>query len=219
VNLLAIDASTYDGSIAVVCDGVVRADVSVQMRGAESQGVMPAIDRALEEAGIAVRAIDRLICGSGPGSFTSLRIAASVAKGLALGLNRPLFSMSSLGLLVGAASVPGGQYVATLDALRSEWYAGLYERRDDGQVLELEPPRLADRASVELLARRFNARMLGPITIDSAERPRASAVGALREWMATATPVDPSTWEPTYGRLAEAQVKWEAAHGRALECG
>jgi tRNA threonylcarbamoyladenosine biosynthesis protein TsaB len=29
-------------------------------------------------------------------------------------------------------------------------------------------------------------------------------------------PVDIDTWEPQYGRLAEAQVKWEAAHGRPL---
>ena len=32
-------------------------------------------------------------------------------------------------------------------------------------------------------------------------------------------PVDLASWEPAYGRLAEAQVKWEAAHGRPLQTG
>ena len=128
MNVLAIDASTYDASVAVVRDGVVRADVSIRMRGPGSQGLLPAIDDALRHAGIEPRALDRLICGSGPGSFTSLRISAAIAKGLALGLDRPLFAASSLGLLVGAAPVGAGRYVATLDALRNEWYAGLYER-------------------------------------------------------------------------------------------
>jgi tRNA threonylcarbamoyladenosine biosynthesis protein TsaB len=35
--------------------------------------------------------------------------------------------------------------------------------------------------------------------------------------LASAPEADLATWEPAYGRLAEAQVKWEAAHGRALE--
>jgi tRNA threonylcarbamoyladenosine biosynthesis protein TsaB len=43
-------------------------------------------------------------------------------------------------------------------------------------------------------------------------RPHARAVALMAEPAA----VDLATWEPAYGRLAEAQVKWEAAHGRAL---
>jgi tRNA threonylcarbamoyladenosine biosynthesis protein TsaB len=46
--------------------------------------------------------------------------------------------------------------------------------------------------------------------------PKARAVIHLEAWLADAGPVDLGSWEPSYGRLAEAQVKWETQHGRPL---
>ena len=45
--------------------------------------------------------------------------------------------------------------------------------------------------------------------------PRAANVVRLGQWLAL-PPVSLAAWEPDYGRLAEAQVKWERAHGRPL---
>jgi tRNA threonylcarbamoyladenosine biosynthesis protein TsaB len=46
--------------------------------------------------------------------------------------------------------------------------------------------------------------------------PKASAVIHLEACLADAGPVDLASWEPSYGRLAEAQVRWETQHGRPL---
>jgi len=187
------------------------------MRGVESEGLLPVIDRALSRAGITAPEIDRLVCGSGPGSFTGLRLAASIAKGLAMGLGRPLFAVPSLGLLVAAGTDDPGTYVATLDALRGEWFAGVYERFPDGQVAETEPSRLGDRATVDRLAARYHARVLGAIQPASIDRPSARGILSFTRLLESAAPVDLDGWQPTYGRHAEAQVKWEAAHGRPLD--
>ena len=99
---LALEASTYAGSVAVIRDGSVVAERDTAMRGEREERLMPAVADALTAAGVAPNAIDRVVCGAGPGSFTSLRIAAAIAKGLALVAGAPLYPVSSLMLLIGA---------------------------------------------------------------------------------------------------------------------
>ena len=100
---LAIEASTYTGSVAVIRDGVVLTESATAMRGEREERLMPAVADALTSAGLAPNAIDRVVCGAGPGSFTSLRIASAIAKGLALAAGVPLHPVSSL-LLVDVES-------------------------------------------------------------------------------------------------------------------
>jgi hypothetical protein len=54
---------------------------------------------------------------------------------------------------------------------------------------------------------------------DQAHAPHARGVAALAARLAASGPVDIDAWEPNYGRAAEAQVQWEARHGRALAAG
>jgi tRNA threonylcarbamoyladenosine biosynthesis protein TsaB len=211
---LAIDASTYRGTVAILRDGSLAVTAETAMRGAHSEGLMPAVASALAAAGIAHASVDRVICGAGPGSFTSLRIAASIAKGIALGANVPLYAVSSLALIVASSQVPAGKYLATLDALRDEWYVGLCVRTNAGTVDEVEQPVRVARADLDRFAASVGATVIGAAT-DGAQ-PHASGCLGLRDCIERTGPVDLDGWEPAYGRLAEAQVKWEATHGRAL---
>src|SRR5690242_13985621 len=93
---LVIDASTYTGSVAVLDGDRVAAERTAAMRGADEERLMPAVAAALDEAGVAPRDLTRVVCGGGPGSFTSLRIAASIAKGIAVAWELPLLTVSSL---------------------------------------------------------------------------------------------------------------------------
>src|SRR5687767_15520601 len=107
------------------------------MRGRDAELLMPAVDQALRDAGTALSAVQRVVCGAGPGSFTSLRIAASIAKGIAVGRSIPLYAISSLALIV-AGNVKDGprgarRYMATMDALRGETYVANFEH-DEGEV-------------------------------------------------------------------------------------
>ena len=215
---LALDASTYTGDVAVIVDGRVAAECTTAMRGQQEERLMPAVARALADAHVVAPAIDRIVCGSGPGSFTSLRIAGAIAKGLATGLGRPLFGVPSPALVVGGTELAPGRYLVAIDALRGELYAALYEVEQNGEVEELDPARLLRAEDVHRVATELGASVVGPAAIEGGivATPRARAVVRLERMIARAGAVDVGGWEPAYGRLAEAQVRWESTHGRPL---
>lgn len=219
---LAIDASTYVGDVALMDGAAVVAELSVEMKSPTVERLMPAVASVLGQNGMTVRALDRIVCGSGPGSFTSLRIAGGIAKGLAAGADVPLYAVPSLALMVGAASLPVGRYLAVLDALRGECYVALYHVSATGDVIELEHAVVVSADVVADLAGRSDARIVSPTSVDEEAiraHPKASGVARLESMLMSAGPVDLASWEPTYGRLAEAQVKWETLHGRPLPVG
>ncbi len=221
VITLAIDASTYVGDVAVLDGRRVLSEESTAMKDAQHERLMPAVASALERAGVAVGDVGRVVCGAGPGSFTSLRIAGGIAKGIAAGAGIPLFAVPSMALIVGGSALGMGRYLAAIDALRGEFYVGLYHVSASGDVLELERARIIPADAVEAVAREYDARVISPSGVADAfvANPRASAVAKLDAWIEASAPVDLGAWEPAYGRLAEAQVKWEAAHGRPLPAG
>lgn len=210
---LALEAATSIGSVAVLRGSELLASREAVMRGSADEQLLPAIDAALSEAGATSRDLARIVCGAGPGSFTSLRVSASLAKGLAFAHSIPLFSVPSLALIAADQKLADGVYVAVLDALRDELFAAAYLRAGD-EVTEVAPLRLVQRGSLAHEAAELHATVIGPQE-HPRTIPRAANVMRLGAWLAL-PPVSLAAWEPDYGRLAEAQVKWEIAHGRAL---
>lgn len=211
---LAIDASTYAGTVAVLRGERVLAERTIAMRGEREERLMPAVAAALLEARVVIGALDRVVCGGGPGSFTSLRIAASIAKGIATVRGISLLAVPSLALIVAGAEPPleEGRYLAVLDAMRGEVYTLLLSATREGAVAVQSGAVLVPASDVASLARREGATAVGPGQISS-HPPHARGVARLEGALVD---VSLQQWEPQYGRLAEAQVKWEAAHGRAL---
>jgi tRNA threonylcarbamoyladenosine biosynthesis protein TsaB len=211
---LAIDAATYAGSVAVVDGSRVLAERSVAMRGREHEALMPAVAGVLEDAGLALARLERIVCGEGPGSFTSLRIAGGIAKGLALSLGIPLVPVSSLALVVASQpSLAPARYLAAIDALRGEHYVELYDVAPDGVLCLVAPTRLVSSAAVTATAAEHSARAVGPAQPSGDVAPHARAAARLAALLDATPPADLASWEPRYGRLAEAQVRWEAVHG------
>lgn len=213
---LAIESATVRGSVAVLRGLEVVAVREALMRIDDEERLMPAVAACCDEAGVAPLELSKVVCGEGPGSFTSLRIAASIAKGIAVAAGCPLFAVSSLLLTVGAAAsaIPGGRYLSVLDAQRGDLF-GLRVELAGGEVsaageLEIFPAtELADRAA------RAGARVAGPEQ-EVGSWPHASGLAVLLPAVVQQGPVDLVTWEPVYGRAPEAQVRWEKAHGRPL---
>jgi tRNA threonylcarbamoyl adenosine modification protein YeaZ len=209
---LVVDASSAAGTVAVLRDGIVVAEGEAVMRSGDREFLLPAVQGALMKAGVSVRDLDQVICGGGPGSFTSLRIAGSIAKGLAHARRIPLFVISSLDLLIGERERQPGLYVAAIDALRGEHYVKAVRVDTNGRVeIMAHSFDLVASDQLEAYARVQGATLVGA---PPGEEGRPHARGAARSG---AVAVDLETWEPDYGRLAEAQVKWEAAHGRPLQ--
>jgi tRNA threonylcarbamoyladenosine biosynthesis protein TsaB len=230
---VALDGSTYHGSVAVIRDGQVVAERTLGGGEVETgsgkreagrgrgrgDALMPAIAECLKEVGIKRDAIARIVCGSGPGSFTSLRVAGSVAKGLAVGYGVDLYAVSSLVLTVVGArpALQAGEYLSVLDAMRGEYFGARVTLLADQSAIQREPTTLIGAAELaELADREPLVRIVGPgQRLDF--HPHARGVAPLVESVVGRGPVDLASWEPNYGRLAEAQVRWEAAHGRPLQ--
>jgi tRNA threonylcarbamoyladenosine biosynthesis protein TsaB len=218
VITLVVEAATYAGSAALLDGARLLAERSVAMRGREREALMPAVAELMTERALAPAALQRVVCGAGPGSFTSLRIAGGIAKGIGMATGAPLIPVSSLALLV--ASQPAlapGRYLAALDALRGEHYVEVYEVAPGGEILRASPLRRLPSADLESAAAAASARLVCPDRPGAlAAPPHARGAAALAALLDAAGPADLAAWEPAYGRLAEAQVKWEAEHGRPL---
>jgi tRNA threonylcarbamoyladenosine biosynthesis protein TsaB len=216
---LAVDAAATSGTIAVLRDDVVVASRDVAMRSDAEERFLPAILTTLGEAACGLPDLARIACGAGPGSFTSLRVAAAIAKGLAEGRGIPLLAMPSLALIVAASDatrVPGSRWLATLDAMRGDRYLASVEVGATGAIARVESLGLAPAHTVADRAGALRAIPIGPEESRQA-MPRASGLARMLDLVAAAGAVDLASWEPAYGRLAEAQVKWEIAHGMSLD--
>lgn len=215
-HTLVIEAATGRGSAAVIRGLEVVASREAAMRADDEERLMPAVAACCDEAGVAPRELARVVCGEGPGSFTSLRIAASIAKGVATAAGCPVFRVSSLLLSAAAAAprTPDGNYLSVLDAHRDELFV-LPVRLESGIVEAVGEVRIVAVSEIAGFASSARARTLGPgQEIESA--PDAAAAALLIPQVIAAGPVDLVSWEPAYGRAPEAQVRWERQHGRAL---
>lgn len=218
-NVLVIESSTAEGSVAVLIEGrSVGATVAFNARdsvtGARTEGVAPAVAKCMVEAGLRPGQLTAVICGAGPGGFTSLRCAAAVAKGMCSALSIPLYAVSSLELMAHGERLSQGNYVAALSAGRGEWFASPFAC-DAWGVRDFAAAELVSESELRALASRNLAMLVGPgLEIDA--RPRADAALACLARIEEDGPVSLDRWEPAYGRLAEAQVRWEATNGRAL---
>ncbi|MCC6722884.1 MAG: tRNA (adenosine(37)-N6)-threonylcarbamoyltransferase complex dimerization subunit type 1 TsaB [Saprospiraceae bacterium] len=109
------------------------------------------IQRCMEDAQLELSALDAVAVSEGPGSYTSLRVGYSTAKGLCYSLGVPLIAVNTLAALAQAAYQAAKEadalYCAMIDARRMEVYAGLYEV--DGTQLLPPTPMVVDGESFQ----------------------------------------------------------------------
>ncbi|WP_394790493.1 tRNA (adenosine(37)-N6)-threonylcarbamoyltransferase complex dimerization subunit type 1 TsaB [Rhodoferax sp.] len=144
--LLAFDTSTDTLSIAVT-DGAQVWQHSGAGGAQASATLIPAILALLAQAGLRLDQLQAIAFGSGPGSFTGLRTACSVAQGLAFGADIPVLPIDTLMAVAEEARQQHGlqQVQAVLDARMDEIYSGFYAfaqgawtQRDDFALLRPE---------------------------------------------------------------------------------
>jgi tRNA threonylcarbamoyladenosine biosynthesis protein TsaB len=131
MNLLAIETATEACSVALL-HGETLIDRSELAPRRHAELVLPMAEALLAEAGVARRQLDAIAVGQGPGAFTGVRLAISVAQGLALALDIPVMPVSSLAALAMQAPRNGAAIIAAIDARREEIYAGTFRFDPDG---------------------------------------------------------------------------------------
>ena len=128
MKLLGIDCSTQACSVAVSTGTVVFLKHELLPQH-HAKRILFLIDALLKEAKIHSTELDAIAVGIGPGSFTGLRIAASVAQGFAFGLGLPLVPISSLQILAQTAyrTYAEPEVWVAVDARMGEVYWGEYQ--------------------------------------------------------------------------------------------
>ena len=128
MNLLAIDTSTELATVALSAQGQVYSKEQGSLRE-HAQFLLPMIDDLLSTAGLSFKQLDAIVFGRGPGSFTGLRIACSVAKGLAYAHDLPVYPVSgleSIAFQIDDSEKEDSSLLAMLDARMNQVYWGVW---------------------------------------------------------------------------------------------
>lgn len=152
-RILAIDTSTAACSAALLIDNEIREIFEVQPQR-HTHLILPMIDSLLTEANLKAAQLDAIAFTCGPGSFTGLRIAAGVVKGIAFALSLPVVPISTLLTLAQTAYRLNGwaNIMTALDARMSEVYWASFKYEQTNKVLIETPEQLGKPEQIPLAA-------------------------------------------------------------------
>ena len=127
-NLLSIETSSVSCSVCIKTDEVLSKLYQNNISNIHGEVIFEFIESALNEVAIEKEDLDFIIFGSGPGSFTGLRVGCSVAQGLGYGLKIPIIPISSLRILAQRAinDLDAKEVIVINDAHMEELYIGKY---------------------------------------------------------------------------------------------
>jgi tRNA threonylcarbamoyladenosine biosynthesis protein TsaB len=159
VKLLALDTSSISCSVAVKIDDAIIERYEEQPRE-HTRLLLPMIRAVLRESGLTLSELDAIVLGNGPGSFIGMRIAASVAQGLAYGSGLNIVPVSSLAAVAAEVFANGdaAEVVVTQDAHMKEVYLGIYARGSD----DLPVAAMSERLQVQDCIAELNNDAGGP---------------------------------------------------------
>ena len=232
MNLLAFDTSTETLSVALAShqDGVVTISEHTGAGGPRASATLiPAVQHLLADAGIRLAQLDAIVFGRGPGSFTGLRTACSVAQGLAFGAGLPVLPVDTLLALAEQARELHGstRVIALLDARMDQVYFAAYSFAEGrwerhGEISLDAPEAVQVPAGWALAGNAFSA--YGARLDSAAQRiealPTAAALLRLAPALIAAGQTQPAAGAlPLYVRDKVAQTTAERAAQRAASVG
>ncbi len=150
MKLLAIDTTSLACSVALKAGANVY-ELHEEQEREHTRLLMPMIKRVLSQGGVAVADLDAIVLGNGPGSFIGMRIAASVAQGLAHGSGLKLVPVSSMAAVAAQvfAETDANEAIIAQDAHMNEVYLGAYCRGDANLPEALFAERLHGQQPIE----------------------------------------------------------------------
>ena len=121
--ILGIDTSTKICTCSIFdSENGVIAETSLSVKKNHSNIVMPIIDNLFKISDLNINDIDKIVVAIGPGSFTGVRIALGIAKGLAMALNKPLIAVNELDILEAIAGGNENEIIPLIDARKERVY-------------------------------------------------------------------------------------------------
>lgn len=126
MKVLAIETSSYCGSVALVEDGEVLGEVFFNIGPKNSEKIVLSIDWLIKNLNIPKDQINAVAVSKGPGSFTSLRVGVSIAKGISYSLGIDIVGVPSSRIIASNCAGINTQICTLIDAKRKEVYASLF---------------------------------------------------------------------------------------------
>ena len=121
--ILGIDTSTKICTCSIFdSENGVIAETSLSVKKNHSNIIMPIIDNLFKISDLTINDIDKIAVAIGPGSFTGVRIALGIAKGLAMALNKPLIAVNELDILEAIAGGSENEIIPLIDARKERVY-------------------------------------------------------------------------------------------------
>ena len=221
MKILAFDTSSKAMSVAILDDGNLLAETTLNIKKNHSITLMPVIDFLMQSLDLQPSDLDRIVVAEGPGSYTGLRIAVATAKTLAHTLKIDLVGVSSLLALVPAHLT--GLVIPIMDARRNNVYAGFYE---NGRAVQPEA-HLSFEQVLEVAKTAEKVTFVGEVTnfitqvkevLPSANYqetlPDAVQLGRLG---AEKEPASLHDFVPNYLKRVEAEENWLKDHQESTE--
>jgi tRNA threonylcarbamoyladenosine biosynthesis protein TsaB len=147
--LLAIETAGEPGGVALASGGTLLASVELPGNRSHTRELLPAVDALLTSHRLLLQHVEILAFSQGPGSFTGIRIGATVARVTKLATNCNVVGVTTLAAIAYgplAEAEPHTRVAAVLDAGQGQVFAATYERGADGDVIERTPPALLSPA-------------------------------------------------------------------------
>ena len=151
MTILALEFSAAERSVALARAGEVLATATET--GARATNAFALIQQVLAEAGIAREEIDTLAVGLGPGSYTGIRVAVSVAQGWQVATNVKLLGVDAVTTLAAQAQAQQifGRVHIVIDAQRGEYYLATWDISSAARR-EINPLKILPAAALQELA-------------------------------------------------------------------
>jgi tRNA threonylcarbamoyladenosine biosynthesis protein TsaB len=167
VRILALDTATENCSAALLIDGQLHATEQLIDRG-HAERILPMVDELLRAAQLRLADLSAIAFGRGPGSFTGVRLAASVTQGLACGAGLGVVPVSDLRAVAQRAlELPAAprRVLVCNDARMHAVYWACFERSADGFAVAVTEERVGRPAGVVLPAQWRNSPEYGPASV------------------------------------------------------
>ena len=129
---LILDSSTKVLYVALIDDKNILFEKYIEGKNDHAKNIVKAVDDALKANSIEAKDLDKVIVGYGPGSYTGVRMAVTVAKMLAIFASVKLYTISTLRLM---ASGKKGVVKALIDARRGNAFASVFDMDKNEFVL------------------------------------------------------------------------------------
>ncbi len=231
MSILAIETATQVSSVAVLTDGKLAAELTMQAKLTHSETLMAHVEQAMKMAGTKREEAEAIAVSIGPGSFTGLRIGLAAAKAMSYVWEVPLLGVPTLEVLAQHFWSTDAAIFPLIDAQKGNAYVQPFSARagrlrSEGPIAVKSLSEILEEAGEEQgpvvllgdMLRKIEGKLTLPANVHIAplhlRMPRAANVAVLGAARLAAGEQDNvMDLEPLYIRRSEAEVLWEKRHG------